>query len=164
MVLQPEPIARAIKDLRQEQTEVVYLCPDGVPLTTAVARELAQKQHLIFLSGHYEGIDQRIREGYVDMELSIGDYILTNGTLAAAVAIDVICRHIPGVLGNNFSLCQDSFSGGLLASPQYTRPREFEGMAVPEILLSGDHRAIECWRLERRLERTRQRRPDLLDK
>jgi tRNA (guanine37-N1)-methyltransferase len=162
MVLQPEPISRAIRDLRRERTQVIYLCPDGIPLTTAVARELAQKQHLIFLSGHYEGVDQRIRERYVDVELSIGDYILTNGTLAAAVAIDVICRYIPGVLGNDFSLCQDSFSGGLLASPQYTRPREFEGMAVPGVLLSGDHRAIEHWRLEQRLERTRQRRPDLL--
>jgi tRNA (guanine37-N1)-methyltransferase len=162
MVLQPEPIARAIRDLRREQTEVIYLCPDGIPLTTAVARELAKKPHLIFLSGHYEGIDQRIRERYVDRELSIGDYILTNGTLAAAVAIDVICRYIPGVLGNDLSLSQDSFSGGLLASPQYTRPREFEGMVVPEVLLSGDHRLIECWRLERRLERTRLRRLDLL--
>ncbi|MDR1303375.1 MAG: tRNA (guanosine(37)-N1)-methyltransferase TrmD [Puniceicoccales bacterium] len=163
MVLQPEPIARAIRDLRREQTEVIYLCPDGVPLTTAVACELAKKRHLIFLSGHYEGVDQRIRERYVDVELSIGDYILTNGTLAAAVAIDAICRYIPGVLGNNSSLSQDSFSGGLLAGPQYTRPREFEGMAVPEVLLSGDHRAIECWRLKQRLERTRRLRPDLFD-
>jgi tRNA (guanine37-N1)-methyltransferase len=164
MVLQPEPIARAIGDLRREQTTVIYPCPDGVPLTTAVAHELAQKQHLIFLSGHYEGIDQRIRERYVDVELSIGDYILSYGTLAAAVAIDVICRQIPGVLGNDFSLGQDSFSGGLLASPQYTRPREFEGMVVPEVLLGGDHRAIGHWRLEQRLERTRRLRPDLLDK
>jgi tRNA (guanine37-N1)-methyltransferase len=162
MVLQPEPIGRAIGDLRRECSCVIYLCPDGVPLKPALARELAQREHLIFLSGHYEGIDQRIRERYVDRELSIGDYVLTNGTLAAAVAIDVICRYIPGVLGNDLSLCQDSFSGGLLASPQYTRPRVFEGMEVPEVLLSGDHGAIERWRQEQRLERTRRLRPDLL--
>jgi tRNA (guanine37-N1)-methyltransferase len=162
MVLQPEPIAQAIRDLRGEQTCVIYLCPDGIPLKTTIARELAQKQHLIFLSGHYEGIDQRIRDKYIDLELSIGDYILTNGTLAAAVAIDVICRHIPGVLGNDISLSQDSFSDGLLACPQYTQPRIFEGMAVPEVLLSGHHGEIERWRRQQRLERTRQLRPDLL--
>jgi tRNA (guanine37-N1)-methyltransferase len=162
MVLQPEPIARAINELKGEGTYSVYLCPDGIPLKTDVAKTLAQKPHIIFLSGHYEGIDQRIRDRYIDLELSIGDYILTNGTLAAAVAIDVICRYIPRVLGNEISLEQDSFAGGLLTFPQYTQPRIFEGIAVPEVLLSGDHGAIERWRQRQRLERTQKLRPDLL--
>ncbi|MDR1590629.1 MAG: tRNA (guanosine(37)-N1)-methyltransferase TrmD [Puniceicoccales bacterium] len=163
MVIQPEPLAQAIRDLKTEQAFVIYLCPDGTPFTTAIAQQLAQKSHLIFVSGHYEGIDQRIRDKYIDWEISIGDYVLTNGTLAAAVVIDAICRHIPGVLGNAVSLEQDSFSDGLLSPPQYTQPRVFEGMEVPEVLLSGDHAAIDRWRQRQRLERTRQRRPDLLN-
>ncbi|MDR1434932.1 MAG: tRNA (guanosine(37)-N1)-methyltransferase TrmD [Puniceicoccales bacterium] len=163
MVLQPEPIARAINELGGEGTYTVFLCPDGIPLKTNVAKALAQKPHIIFLSGHYEGIDQRIRDRYINLELSIGDYVLTNGTLAAAVAIDVICRHIPGVLGNETSLGQDSFADGLLTFPQYTQPRIFENMAVPEVLLSGDHRAIEGWRQRQRFERTQKLRPDLLN-
>jgi tRNA (guanine37-N1)-methyltransferase len=163
MVLRPQPIVNAIQSLRREQSYVVYLSPDGVPLSTSVAKDLATREHIIFLSGHYEGIDQRIRDKYVHMELSIGDYILTNGTLAAAVAIDVICRYVPGVLGNDDSLRQDSFSDGLLAHPQYTQPRVFEAMAVPEVLLSGDHGAIQRWRQEQRRTRTEKLRPDLLE-
>jgi tRNA (guanine37-N1)-methyltransferase len=163
MVIQPEPLAWAIRDLKTEQASVIYLCPDGTLLTTAIAQQLAQQSHLIFVSGHYEGIDQRIRDQYIDREISIGDYVLTNGTLAAAVVIDAICRHIPGVLGNTVSLEQDSFSDGLLSHPQYTQPRVFEGMEVPEVLLSGNHTAIDQWRQRQRLERTRQRRPDLLN-
>ncbi|MDR2806540.1 MAG: tRNA (guanosine(37)-N1)-methyltransferase TrmD [Puniceicoccales bacterium] len=162
MVLQAEPIAKAIRALKRAQTYVIYLCPDGVLLKTALAQALAQKEHLIFLSGHYEGVDQRIRDKYVDLELSIGDYVLTNGTLAAAVAMDAICRYIPGVLGNDFSLAQDSFWDGLLTFPQYTQPRIFEDMPVPEVLLSGNHQAIAQWRQQQRVERTQKLRPDLL--
>ncbi|MDR0740968.1 MAG: tRNA (guanosine(37)-N1)-methyltransferase TrmD [Puniceicoccales bacterium] len=163
MVIQPEPLARAIKNLKTEQSSTIYLCPDGTPFTTAIAQRFAQQSHLILVSGHYEGIDQRIRDRYVDWEISIGDYVLTNGTLAAAVVIDAICRHIPGVLGNAASLKQDSFSDGLLSPPQYTQPRIFEGMEVPDVLLSGNHAAIDQWRQRQRLERTRQKRPDLLN-
>jgi tRNA (guanine37-N1)-methyltransferase len=162
MVIQPEPLARAIRQLKTEHSSVIYPCPDGTPLTTAIAQQLAQKSHLIFVSGHYEGIDQRIRDRYIDGEISIGDYVLTNGTLAAAVIIDALCRHIPGVLGCEASLKQDSFSDGLLSHPQYTQPRIFEGMAVPEVLLSGNHAAIDAWRQRQRLQRTQQKRPDLL--
>jgi tRNA (guanine37-N1)-methyltransferase len=163
MVIQPEPLAHAIKNLKTEQSSVIYLCPDGTPFTTAIAQQFAQQPHLILVSGHYEGIDQRIRDRYVDWEISIGDYVLTNGTLAAAVVIDAICRHIPGVLGNAASLKQDSFSDGLLSPPQYTQPRIFEGMEVPDVLLSGNHAAIDQWRQRQRLERTQQKRPDLLN-
>ncbi|MDR2371744.1 MAG: tRNA (guanosine(37)-N1)-methyltransferase TrmD [Puniceicoccales bacterium] len=163
MVIQPDPLARAIKNLKTEQSSTIYLCPDGTPFTTAIAQRFAQQSHLILVSGHYEGIDQRIRDRYVDWEISIGDYVLTNGTLAAAVVIDAICRHIPGVLGNAASLKQDSFSDGLLSPPQYTQPRIFEGMEVPDVLLSGNHAAIDQWRQRQRLERTRQKRPDLLN-
>jgi tRNA (guanine37-N1)-methyltransferase len=162
MVIQSEPLVRAIRDLTTEQSLVIYLCPDGIPFKTLGAQQLAQKPHLILISGHYEGIDQRIRDRYVDLEISIGDYVLTNGTLAAAVVIDAVCRYIPNVLGNGDSLAQDSFSDGLLSHPQYTRPRNFEGMEVPEVLLSGNHQAIDQWRQQQRWERTRQRRPELL--
>jgi tRNA (guanine37-N1)-methyltransferase len=163
MVIQPEPLARAIRDLKTERSSVIYPCPDGIPFTTAIAQQLAKKTHLILVSGHYEGIDQRIRDQYIDGEISIGDYVLTNGTLAAAVIIDAVCRHIPGVLGSEASREQDSFSDGLLSHPQYTQPRVFEGMAVPEVLLSGNHAAIDDWRRRQRLQRTQQKRPDLLE-
>jgi tRNA (guanine37-N1)-methyltransferase len=164
MVLKPEPVCRAIDALRREHSRVVYLCPDGVPLDTDLVRELARESHLILLCGHYEGIDERIRERSVDLEVSIGDYVLTNGVLAAAVLLDAVARHIPGVLGCEDSLRQDSFNGNLLAFPQYTRPEEFEGRRVPEILLGGDHKKIDAWRRAQQLERTRQRRSDLLGK
>jgi tRNA (guanine37-N1)-methyltransferase len=164
MVLKPEPIGRAIEELRTPETYVVYLCPDGEPFSTSTARELAQKRHLVLLCGHYEGVDERIREKYVDREISIGDYILTNGVLAAAVIIDATARHVPGVLGATQSLEQDSFSDGLLTFPQYTRPEIFSAMKVPEVLLSGNHREIAEWRLAQRILRTKERRPDLWEK
>ncbi len=161
MVLKPEPLAAAIDELRGDGGTVVYMTPDGEPLTSAMARELAQLPHLVLVSGHYEGIDERIRESRVDREVSIGDYILTNGTLPAAVLVDCVARYVPGVLGEEKSLTQDSFNHSLLGFPQYTRPVEFEGKRVPDILLSGNHGEIERWRKERRIERTRKRRPDL---
>lgn len=162
MVMRPEPIFAAINELRKQGSKVVYLCPDGELLTSDIARELARESNLILLSGHYEGVDQRVRDRIVDREISIGDYILTNGTLASAVLMDAVSRYIPGVLGSEMSLDQDSFSDGLLSFPQYTRPSIFMNMAVPDVLLSGNHADIASWRCEQRIERTRQRRPDLL--
>ncbi len=161
MVLKPEPLFAAIEDLRRSETSVVYLAPDGEVLNHSLVLELARMPHLLLVSGHYEGIDERVRERLVDREISIGDYVLTNGTLPAAVLIDAVARQVPGVLGEVQSLEQDSFADGLLGLPQYTRPAEFRGMEVPEILLSGDHGKIEEWRKEQRRKRTRERRPDL---
>lgn len=164
MVMKPEPVFKAIEAVRRPGSRVVFLTPDGVPLTPDVGARLAKLEHLILLSGHYEGIDQRIRDHAVDEEVSIGDYVLTNGTLAAAVLIDVICRFVPGVLGEEKSLTAESFTGSLLDFPQYTRPAEFRGWSVPEVLLSGNHALIERWRQEQRLAKTRRLRPDLLSK
>ncbi len=164
MVLKPEPAFAAIEQLQKPGCRRIYLTPDGVPLSPGLAEELSQQQHLVLLSGHYEGIDQRIRDQLIDQEISIGDYVLTNGTLAAAVVIDALARFIPGVLGEEKSLTSESFTGKLLDFPQYTRPAEFRGMSVPEVLLSGHHGEIEKWRLARRMEKTRQIRPDLLEK
>ncbi|MDR2677660.1 MAG: tRNA (guanosine(37)-N1)-methyltransferase TrmD [Puniceicoccales bacterium] len=161
MVLKPEPLARALGDLKTPQSSVVYLCPDGELFSSEIARGLAKSGHLVLLCGHYEGIDERIREKYVDREISIGDYVLTNGILAAAVVIDAVARYVPGVLGAEQSLEQDSFSDGLLTFPQYTRPEVFEDTPVPEVLLSGHHQKIAQWRQEQRMVRTRRRRPDL---
>ena len=162
MVMKPEPVFAAIEQLQTPGCRRIYLTPDGVPLSPAIAEELSKLQHIVFLSGHYEGIDQRIRDGVIDQELSIGDYVLTNGTLAAAVVIDALARFIPGVLGEEKSLTHESFTGKLLDFPQYTRPAEFRGMSVPEVLLSGNHAEIEKWRLAKCMEKTRQVRPDLL--
>lgn len=164
MVMKPEPFFEAVSSLRRENSKVIYLAPDGVPLSTPLARELASETHLILLSGHYEGIDQRVRDQLVDLEISIGDYVLTNGTLAAAVVVDCVSRYVPGVLGEEKSLTQDSFFNTLLGFPQYTRPAEYRGMRVPEILLSGDHPSIEAWRKHQQINKTRQLRPDLLPK
>lgn len=161
MLLQPEPLFKAIEDLRREESKVIYLCPDGMPLQSAVAQELSKETHLILISGHYEGIDERVRASLIDQEISIGDYILTNGTLPAAVLIDAVSRYIPGVLGEEKSLTQDSFNDNLLTFPQYTRPANFRGMQVPEVLLSGDHQAIDAWRKKQQIIRTKERRPDL---
>ena len=163
MVMKPEPIFAAVEDLRQPRSKVLYMAPDGVPLTSQLSRELAQQEHLIILSGHYEGVDQRVRDEIINLEVSIGDYVLTNGTLAAAVLVDSVSRFIPGFLGDEKSLTEESFMSTLLAFPQYTRPADFRGMSVPEVLLSGDHAAIAKWRHEQQLEKTRQRRPDLSD-
>ncbi|MFY9924320.1 MAG: tRNA (guanosine(37)-N1)-methyltransferase TrmD [Opitutaceae bacterium] len=162
MVMKPEPVVAAIEQLQSPGCKRIYLTPDGVPFTSAIASELAKETHLLLLSGHYEGIDQRIRDTVIDREISIGDYVLTNGTLAAAVVIDALCRFIPGVLGEEKSLTHESFTGKLLDFPQYTRPAEFRGMSVPEVLLSGNHAEIEKWRAARALEKTRTVRPDLL--
>ena len=164
MVMKPEPLFAAIEEIRGPESKTVFLTPDGEPLTPELAQELNTEQHLILLSGHYEGIDQRVRDSLVDREVSIGDYVLTNGTLAAAVLVDVCARFIPGVLGEEKSLTHESFTGNLLDFPQYTRPAAFRDMRVPEVLLSGNHAEIEQWRHEQRLERTQRLRPDLIKK
>ena len=162
MVLKPEPVFAAIEQLQSPGCRRIYLTPDGVPLSPALAEDLSRQQHLVMLSGHYEGIDQRIRDGVIDQEISIGDYVLTNGTIAAAVVIDALARFIPGVLGEEKSLTHESFSSKLLDFPQYTRPAEFRGLSVPDVLLSGNHAEIEKWRHARQVEKTRSVRPDLL--
>lgn len=164
MVMKPEPVVAAIEQLQTPGCRRVYLTPDGVPFSEKIARELSTQSHLIFLSGHYEGIDQRIRDTVIDQEISIGDYVLTNGTLAAAVVVDALARFIPGVLGDEKSLTHESFTGRFLDFPQYTRPAEFRGQSVPKVLLSGNHAEIEKWRHEQRVEKTRLVRPDLLEK
>jgi tRNA (guanine37-N1)-methyltransferase len=162
MVLKPDPVFAAIEALMRPESRRIYLTPDGTPFDQAMAERLAEEHHVILLSGHYEGIDQRIRDRMIDEEISIGDYVLTNGTLAAAVVVDSVARLIPGVLGEEKSLTHESFTRKLLDFPQYTRPAEFRGMSVPEVLLSGNHAEIEKWRHARQVEKTRQVRPDLL--
>jgi tRNA (guanine37-N1)-methyltransferase len=162
MVMKPEPVVAAIEQLQTPGCRRIYLTPDGTPFSEKIARELSTQQHLVFLSGHYEGIDQRIRDTVIDQEISIGDYVLTNGTLPAAVVIDALARFIPGVLGEEKSLTHESFTGRFLDFPQYTRPAEFRGMSVPKVLLSGNHAEIEKWRAARSEEKTRLVRPDLL--
>ena len=162
MIMKPEPVVAAIEAVQTPGCKRIYLTPDGQPFSPKIAEALSKESHLVLLSGHYEGIDQRIRDSVIDQEISIGDYVLTNGTLAAAVVIDALCRFIPGVLGEEKSLTHESFTGRLLDFPQYTRPAEFRGMSVPEVLLSGNHAEIEKWRNARSLEKTRQVRPDLL--
>ena len=163
MVMKPEPIFSAIDALRRPNSQVIYMAPDGEPLTSELARELANQPHLVLLSGHYEGVDQRVRDHAVDREVSIGDYVLTNGTLPAAILIDCVSRFIPGFLGDEKSLTEESFMTNLLDFPQYTRPPQFRGLCVPEVLLSGNHAAIAKWRLEQQIEKTQQLRPDILD-
>ncbi|MFM1551213.1 MAG: tRNA (guanosine(37)-N1)-methyltransferase TrmD [Lentisphaeria bacterium] len=162
MLMKPEPIFEAVDSLRTPQSRIVLLSPQGQQFQQQHAEELAEAPHLIFICGHYEGVDERVRTGLADVELSIGDYILSNGNLAAMVVADAIVRLLPGALGCEESTVRESFSDGLLEYPQYTRPEEYRGMHVPEILLSGDHAAIEAWRSEMATERTRTRRPDLL--
>lgn len=177
MVLKPDPIFRAVEDLlgrtepEQDNTassgrppRVILMCPQGATFTQRKAEELAGEEHLIFICGHYEGYDERIREHLVTDELSIGDYVLTGGELPAMVIIDSITRLLPGVLGNELSAVTDSFSTGLLEYPHYTRPVEFRGWKVPDILLSGHHANIEDWRRREALRRTLVRRPDLLER
>lgn len=170
MVMKPEPLKAAIEVARNEGTaprRVIYLSPQGQPLTQATAARLAKAPGLVLLAGRYEGIDERVIEAHVDEEISIGDYVLSGGELPAMVLIDAVARHLPGVLGHEDSAGQDSFSGeysNLLDCPHYTRPDEFDGLAVPEILRSGNHAAIERWRMKQALGRTAERRPDLLEK
>ncbi len=162
MVLKPEPLFASIEQISTPQCTVIYMAPDGERLSPRLAMTLAAFSHLVIVSGHYEGIDQRVRDRLVDREISIGDYVLTNGTLAAAVLIDCVSRYVPGFLGEGKSLTQDSFAEHLLSFPQYTRPADFRGLKVPEVLLSGDHEAIAAWRSREREKKTRERRPDLL--
>ena len=162
MLLKPEPIFEAVESLAREGTRVILLSPAGRRFDQAIARELAGLEHLLLVSGHYEGFDERVRAQLADDELSIGDYVLTNGALPVMVIIDAVTRLLPGVLGDEDSAREDSFSQGLLEYPQYTRPAEFRGMKVPEILLSGNHAEIARWRTEQARLRTKERRPDLL--
>jgi len=164
MLLKPEPLFEAVEALAGETTRVILLCPSGRPLTQAIARELADAEHLLLICGSYEGFDERVRESLADDEISIGDYVLTNGALPAMVLIDVVCRLAPGVLGDAESSREESFSEGLLEYPQYTRPADFRGMKVPDVLLSGNHSEIEKWRAGQSKRRTVDRRPDLLKK
>ncbi|MDI6762042.1 MAG: tRNA (guanosine(37)-N1)-methyltransferase TrmD [Thermodesulfobacteriota bacterium] len=166
MVMKVEPIARAIEQVKSEDPSVrtIYLTPEGKPLNQEMARQLSSRSHLILLCGRYEGVDERVRELFIDEEISIGDYVLTGGELAAMVLIDTVSRLLPGVLGSDRSAEEDSFFGSLLEYPQYTRPASFRGYEVPEVLLSGNHQAISLWRRKEALRRTWMRRPDLLSK
>ena len=165
MIIQCEPVFACIEQLMAERTydEVIYLCPDGAVLDQASANELSLKTNIILLAGHYKGIDQRIRDVLVTREISIGDYVLSGGELPATIVVDCITRLIPGVISDAESLLEDSFMTGLLDAPHYTKPADFRGMLVPDVLRSGDHARIKKWRHEQALQKTRQRRPDLLD-
>ena len=162
MVMKVEPIARALDALRGEGTRVLLMSPQGRRFDQTLAEVYSREDHIILVAGHYEGVDQRVADHLVDDEVSIGDYVLTNGALAAVVVTDAIVRLLPGVLGDEDSAAQDSFSSGILDYPHYTRPENFRGWEVPDVLVSGNHAAIEAWRKQRSLEITRQRRPDLL--
>ncbi len=165
MVMKPEPVGRALADLKQKspRSRVLLMTPQGQPFQQRHAQRLAGEEGLVFLCGRYEGFDERIRLSMVDEEFSLGDFVLTGGELPALVMIDAIARYLPGVLGSAGSAESDSFSDGLLEYPQYTRPAEYQGMKVPEVLLSGDHGKIAAWRREQQLRRTLERRPDLLE-
>ena len=162
MLLKVEPLFEAIESLQREKTKVILLSPSGRKFSQEIARELSQEKDLLLVCGSYEGFDERVREALADDELSIGDYVLTNGALPAMVVIDAVARLLPGVLGDDESSRDESFSAGLLEYPQYTRPAEFRGMKVPEVLLSGNHAEIEKWRREQAKLRTEKQRPDLL--
>lgn len=165
MVLMPEPLDRCLEDLTSQCSydEIIYMTPDGETLKQSMANRLSLRSNLLIICGHYKGIDQRIRDHWVTKEISIGDYVLSGGELGAAVLCDAVIRLIPGVLNDETSALTDTFQDNLLAPPVYTRPRDFKGMRVPEVLTSGDFKKIESWREEQALERTRERRPDLLE-
>lgn len=164
MVMMAEPIADCLDHFKAQRDyeEIVFMTPDGMLLDQGLANRLSLNENLLILCGHYKGIDERIREHYVTMEISIGDYVLSGGELAAAVLVDAVGRLIPGVLGDETSALEDSFQDGLLAPPVYTRPADFRGWKVPEVLISGDFKKIDEWRFEQALKRTRERRPDML--
>ncbi len=166
MVMMIEPIARCIESLQQERTydEIIYMTPDGATFDQSMANTLSLSQNLLILCGHYKGVDERVREKFITKEISIGDFVLSGGELAAAVVADAIIRLIPGVLNDESSALTDSFQDGLLAPPVYTRPAEYDGMKVPDVLLSGHEAKIDEWRFEASVRRTRERRPDLLSK
>ena len=177
MVMKPEPIFAAVEDLKSQiarnareaavglsnrKSQILLMSPAGRRLDQQMAQQLSQESHLIIISGHYEGVDHRVIEHLIDLEISIGDYVLTNGAIAAVVLVDSIVRLLPGTLGHEQSAADDSFSNGLLEAPQYTRPADFRGWKVPEVLLSGNHAEIAKWRKEQAIKRTRENRPDLL--
>ena len=166
MVLRPEPLAAAIRStgVKQDGGKVIYLTADGVPFTHKIAEELSHESHLVLVCGHYKGIDDRIRQTEVDMEISIGDFVVSGGELPAMLVTDAVVRLIDGALGNRESGDTDSFAQGVLGWPVYTRPEEFEGKKVPEVLLSGHHKNISEWRKQESLKRTQERRPDILEK
>jgi tRNA (guanine37-N1)-methyltransferase len=161
MVMKPEPIFAAVESVRTEGARVILMTPQGRVFRQCEAQALAREEHLIFVCGHYEGVDERVRQALVTDEISIGDYVLTNGVLPAAVVADAVVRLLPGVLGGVGATVEESFSNGLLEYPHYTRPPEFRGMQVPEVLLSGHHQAVATWRKEQSVQRTRERRPEL---
>ena len=165
MVMKPEPIFAAVEDLKSQvatgKSKVLLMSPVGHRLDQPMAHQLSQESHLIIVSGHYEGVDHRVIEHLIDLEISIGDYVLTNGGIAAVVLVDSIVRLLPGTLGHEQSATDDSFAGGLLEGPQYTRPADFRGWKVPNVLLSGNHAEIAKWRKEQSIKRTRENRPDL---
>ena len=171
MLMKCEPLFEAIEELRRENTRVILMTPQGRPFKQAVAEELAAPccaeppvpQHYIFVCGHYEGVDQRVIDALVDDEISLGDYILTNGAIAATIVIDAVARLLPGALGDERSSEEESFANGLLEAPAYTKPNNFRGMEVPAVFLSGNHKAIEAWKLEKSLERTKAVRPELYE-
>jgi tRNA (guanine37-N1)-methyltransferase len=162
MVMKPEPLFKAVASLRRPGSRVILMTPQGRKFEQGIAQELSAEKHLVFVCGHYEGVDERIRRHLVTDEISIGDYVLTNGVLPAAVVVDAVVRLLPGVLGGEGATTEESFSQGLLEYPQYTRPADFRGMTVPEVLASGDHAEIARWRREQAKQRTEERRPDLM--
>ena len=166
MVLRPEPLARAIQSthVKEDGGKVIYLTADGVPLTHKIVSDLSKESHLVLVCGHYKGIDERIREDYVDMEISIGDFVVSGGELPAMLLTDAVVRLLPGALGHKESGDTDSFAQGPLGWPVYTRPEVFEGKSVPEVLLSGHHKRISEWRTAESLKRTKERRPDIYEK
>lgn len=165
MVLMIEPIASCIRDLQSQRAydEIIYMSPDGERFSQNMANELSLRNNLMLLCGHYKGVDERVRQNFITREISIGDYVISGGELAAAVLSDAVIRLLPGVLSDESSALSDSFQDGLVAPPVYTRPSDFEGLKVPDILLSGHEKKIEEWRHEKAVERTRQRRPGIID-
>ena len=161
MVMKPEPVFKAVDALRRPESKVILMTPQGEPFKQATAMALSKEAHLIFLCGHYEGVDERIREALADLEISIGDYVLTNGVISAAIVVDAVVRLLPGALGGEGAADDESFTTGLLEYPHYTRPPVYRGMAIPEILTSGNHAEIAKWRREQAIARTKARRPDL---
>ncbi len=162
MVLKPEPLCMALESIKAKEKRVIYASPSGKRLTQALSKELSEEENLVFICGHYEGIDQRVIDLYVDDEISIGDYVISSGEVSSLVIIDSVYRLINGVISSE-SLEDESFSDGLLEYPQYTRPKVFEGLEVPEVLLGGNHKLIKQWRLDKRLEKTITFRPELLE-
>lgn len=164
MVLKPEPLFGALEAVKKEKTKILLTTPAGILLTHDIVKDLTKEEDICIICGHYEGVDQRVIDKYVDLEISIGDYILSGGEYAALVITDTIARHLPGFMSNPESLKEESFENGLLEYPQYTRPSSMEGFKVPEVLLSGNHAVIDEWRLKKRIEKTKRIRPDLYEK